>query len=56
MGNILAVVTPGVPILVVLQTYTYAYQSYETWTYTLINLIVNITSLLYKHIPLDITF
>ena len=28
--------------------------SYET--YTLINLTVNDTSLLYKHIPLDITF
>ena len=34
----------------------YTYQSYETCPYTLIDLIVIDTSLLYKHIPKDITF
>ena len=51
MGNNLALRLPGVPIHVVQQTYTYTYQSYETCTYTLINLTVIDTSLLYKHIP-----
>ena len=57
MGNILEIVTPGLstsfcsPI-----NLYYTYQSYETCPYTLIDLIVTDTSLLYKHIPNDITF
>ena len=59
MGNILEIVTPGLsasfcsPINLYLY---YTYQSYETCPYTLIDLIVIDTSLLYKHIPKDITF
>ena len=33
MGNILEVVTPGVPILIVLQAYAYTYQSYPILSY-----------------------